>query len=334
MASGSMIDVRKHAERGNRALIIVVVVLLMIPIPLLLPYRGKFILDFKFVNRSRPLGPVIVHMQPDAVAGEVDDGSWHSSSRHSSQLACNGMDFVHTTSCSFMDASHYFACRAKYPRTGSFIPSSASWQAYGVCKAKPQDIPGACLFQQQQNSGQPKDAPYIVVLGDSQGMNYAVSMIKHLNRSGAECHRQQHEKTSGQRGGDVSYFGVPNAVARTQDCSACTSFRTRCVHPRNNTTVLVEYVRLEFILDFELTTKPLIHWDNSCNMSATRPCKWAWSTQQFLLEHYFGKVTPIPTQMHIFQNVHDPARRTLADYRRDLTWFVDLLDATIGQSPR
>lgn len=52
----------------------------------------------------------------------------------------------------------------------------------------------------------------------------------------------------------------------------------------------VEYLRMEFILDFEVTEKKRIHWDKNCKEDASAlpptgaPCKWAWTTQQFYLE--------------------------------------------------
>jgi hypothetical protein len=46
----------------------------------------------------------------------------------------------------------------------------------------------------------------------------------------------------------------------------------------------VEYLRMEFILDFEVTEKMLIHWHKNCKEDASAmpptsaPCKWAWTT--------------------------------------------------------
>jgi hypothetical protein len=85
---------------------------------------------------------------------------------------------------------------------------------------------------------------------------------------------------------------------------------------------------MEFIIDFEVTTGMRIHWDKNCHHSESAPpCKWAWSTQQFLLEQYF-KHSP-PDQLHIFQNIHDCSRRTSEDFRRDLAWFIDLLNSSL-----
>jgi hypothetical protein len=52
----------------------------------------------------------------------------------------------------------------------------------------------------------------------------------------------------------------------------------------------VEYLRMEFILDFEVAEKMRIHWDKNCKEDASAmpptaaPCKWAWTTQQFYFE--------------------------------------------------
>jgi hypothetical protein len=56
----------------------------------------------------------------------------------------------------------------------------------------------------------------------------------------------------------------------------------------------IEYLRMEFIMDFEETEKMRIHWDKNCKEDASAlppngaPCKWAWTTQQLYFERYAG----------------------------------------------
>ena len=73
-----------------------------------------------------------------------------------------------------------------------------------------------------------------------------------------------------------------------------------------------------------------IHWDNNCFFNSTEPpCKWAFTTQQFIFEVYLPRLTQPLDQLHIFQNCHDCARRTARDFRRDLAWLLDLVDASL-----
>ncbi|KAF6259146.1 hypothetical protein COO60DRAFT_1045481 [Scenedesmus sp. NREL 46B-D3] len=180
-------------------------------------------------------------------------------------------------------------------------------------------------LQQQQHQEQTQ---YIVVLGDSQGMHYTEGMVRGLRAAGASCTLQKRES-------GVEYFGEPAGLAyRQQDCSGCFSSLTHCIHPTTQVTVDVEYLRMEFILDFEVTEKAHMH--SSCKEDASAlppagaPCKWAWTTQQLYFERYLA-LRP-PSQLHVFQNIHDCARRNRADYARDHAWFISLRNSTLGQS--
>lgn len=61
----------------------------------------------------------------------------------------------------------------------------------------------------------------------------------------------------------------------------------------------VEYLRMEFILDFEVTEQMRIHWDKNCKEDASAmppasaPCRWAWTTQQFYFERCAASVTQL-----------------------------------------
>jgi hypothetical protein len=171
-------------------------------------------------------------------------------------LHCTIKDFANETSCSLADASLYFVCNKRYPRTGAFVAGSSAWKAFGNCgistgayllKEQTQrhqqqsgdtntiastatannpasaGIPDTLQSAQQQKREEP--AQYIVVLGDSQGKRYAVATMKGLQALGAQCKVQKREI-------GVEYFGSRAELEyRQQECSGCSSFLARCTHP-------------------------------------------------------------------------------------------------------
>jgi hypothetical protein len=164
------------------------------------------------------------------------------------EFNCSTDAFTNNTSCALADASRYFVCNKRYPRTGAFVAGSSDWRAFGNCALKP------CLFQQQQQQQQPSNVSalvakaatnssaglrrlrqaqqqqqdrtqYIVILGDSQGMHYTEAVVRGLRATGASCTVQKRESSA-------SYFGDPAGIVyRKQDCSGCSSSLTRCIHP-------------------------------------------------------------------------------------------------------
>lgn len=176
------------------------------------------------------------------------------------EFQCSTNEFFDSTPCSLVDASRYFVCNRRYPRTGQLVANSSAWQAYGNCELKPGTRPGACLFQRrqrhippsnvssvenapsanssagsnstadgstgglQQAQQQQNHAEYIVILGDSQGMHYTEGLVRGLQALGANCSLLKREA-------GADYFGDPAGIAyRETDCG-CPSFLTRCVHP-------------------------------------------------------------------------------------------------------
>jgi hypothetical protein len=165
-----------------------------------------------------------------------------------------------------------------------------------------------------------KNNSRIVILGDSTGLRYANQTINILSSFSA-CTPLATEVPQNE-----SYFNLSDIISGQTDCSGCNSFSTVC--SSEDKYLSVEYIRMEFVLDFELSQKMRsIHYKN-CNMDKNPPCKWAWSTQQLLFEHYF-QANP-PTHIHIFQNLHDCSRRSSADFRRDLHWLFDLIDSSVN----
>ncbi|KIZ02667.1 hypothetical protein MNEG_5293 [Monoraphidium neglectum] len=163
----------------------------------------------------------------------------------------------------------------------------------------------------------------IVVMGDSQAyrlMRYMLYVISRLG--GVIC-----TMTADEAHLRAAYYNVSYTVTGRLSCSGCDSFRATCKSAINS--VEIEYLRLAFTLDSELTTAPRMHFDGNCRHGQLPPCKWFWSSQQFLFEGYLRQRQPPPDHIHIFQNMHDCSRRSPADHRRDLSWFVDLLNATL-----
>jgi hypothetical protein len=183
------------------------------------------------------------------------------------EFNCSGQDFAKDTSCSLADASRYFVCNRRSPRTGAFVAGSSAWEAYDNCGVKPGIKPGACLFKQQQQQQRTQ-------ISNNASMNARVTMTKSLNGSSTrrrlqQTQQQQHkQKQQAQQEqhqtqyivilGDsqgmhyteavvrglqdagamcnmqkqesgAAYFGDP--AYRQQDCSGCSSSLTRCTHP-------------------------------------------------------------------------------------------------------
>jgi hypothetical protein len=178
---------------------------------------------------------------------------------------------------------------------------------------------GRCLFN--DTTHRVRD---ITILGDSQGRRYALWMADVLRGAGGTCDVVANE-------GEHYYQGVlPRVQSGQRDCGGCNAFTIRCVGPEG-ARINVEYVVMEFILDFELTQPTRIHWDHgSCSFSEAVPCRWAWSTQQLLFDQYFrSRPAGYPSEIHYFQNVHDCARRNPADFRRDVRWLLTLMNDTV-----
>ncbi|KIZ04651.1 hypothetical protein MNEG_3307 [Monoraphidium neglectum] len=160
-------------------------------------------------------------------------------------------------------------------------------------------------------------------MGDSQAFRLMRAMLLVLSKvPGITC-----TMTADEAHLRTAYYNVSDTVAGGLSCSGCDSFRATCKGANNS--VEIEYLRLEYTLDFELSTAARMHFAGKCNHSQLPPCKWFWNTQQFLFEGYLRQRQPPPDHIHIFQNMHDCARRSLVDHRRDLSWFVNLLNATL-----
>jgi hypothetical protein len=183
------------------------------------------------------------------------------------------------------------------------------------------DGSGACLFD-----ADPAPARQIIFMGDSQALKWSLAMFYWLSKlpnvtcnfTGWEVH---------QKGG---YYNVSETVFGKQDCGACDSWRAVCQGPRRR--VELEFLRMEFLIDSELTTPMRIHWDHNCAKDRSPPCKYYWNTQLFLFDLYLKARQPPPDHIHIMQSMHDCARRSPSDFRRDMAWFVDLLNTTLAPS--
>ncbi|KIY96939.1 hypothetical protein MNEG_11023 [Monoraphidium neglectum] len=150
------------------------------------------------------------------------------------------------------------------------------------------------------------------------------AMLRLLGRlPGVECTVATEEAAL-----NAAYYNVSDAQFGRQDCNGCTSFRSVCQGPSGR-RVVIEFLRMEFVLDSELAAPMRIHWDNNCDFTQSPPCKWFWNSQQFLFEGYLKQRRLPPDHIHVFQNMHDCSRRSPADFRRDLSWFLDVLDTNL-----
>ena len=86
---------------------------------------------------------------------------------------------------------------------------------------------------------------------------------------------------------------------------------------------------MEFLIDFEVTAPPRMSAEKTCDFSTVVPCAWPWSSQQLLFETYFRSLPTYPDEVVILQNIHDCARRGPREFRRDLRWLLDLVNASV-----
>jgi hypothetical protein len=183
------------------------------------------------------------------------------------ELNCSTTVFPNETACSLVDASRYFVCNRRYPRTGAFVAGSSAWDAYGNCRVKPGVQPGACLFerkqQQHQKQNQHSNASAVASTADLNstassnrtGM-HTVNLAQQLQQQQQHQNQMQYIVVLGDSQGmhytealvrglqaagancnmqkqesGADYFGDPAGIAYgQQDCSGCASSLTQCTH--------------------------------------------------------------------------------------------------------
>ena len=191
--------------------------------------------------------------------------------------------------CNYKAASRFFTHRGFFANPGSW-GKNMSLESFD---------PLPCLKRSSANCTLPFKR--IAILGDSQGSKYTQALVKRLERvHNMKCASSEREPSS-----PNSYFGVDRIITTRQDCAGCVSFRTTCKPAANaEREIHVEYIRMEFTIDFEISTPVRIHWDNNCIHNGTNPaapCKWHWSSQQVIFQHYLQARKP--DEVHIFQNI-------------------------------
>jgi hypothetical protein len=225
--------------------------------------------------------------------------------------------------CSFDFAALYYGCHGRFPSSGAWDGGDRWVPADCTLAPPPAQAPagplGSCLFR-------PDGPAHIVMMGDSQAGRYARALLRALTDRGvARCRRTAFENND--------YYGG-NLVHKRRDCGGCDSWTESCTSLATGRSVTIEYVVLEFLIDFELSEPERIHWDHNCDFRSALPCKWAWSTQQVVFERYFRSRPTYPDAIAIFQNIHDCGRRDAADFRRDLRWLLSLIHDAVPASSR
>lgn len=267
----------------------------------------------------------------------------------------------HSNSCSFDFFSNHLLCFGELPSAGSW--SGDSWLPTDCSISSSSTVPQVCpmrlrLQTSRQDLHTPRD---VVIIGDSQGIRYTKALNRSLAAAGVTCVPVSDE-------GQPGFYGDLQKVETRRDCGGCGAFALQCdgvmtaealgstirspadgsqpteplPQPATGNSVTVSfqlvYLFMEFVLDFDIAEPLRIHWNRagdagSCNMSEAVPCRWAWSTQQFLFDAFFRRrARGYPAEIHIFQNIHDCARRNAADFRRDLRWLLDVIDTSAPAS--
>ena len=239
-------------------------------------------------------------------------------------LKCAALDALRVSAggglppCSerFYDA--FFACHGYFARYGAW--QDTTWvPADCAVDTRPQ---GTCLFDQNSNVTE------IVLLGDSMPRKY-MSSLQGILGDVAEC-ADVGEVV------DAAFFHTPDMKTSREDCGGCSPAFFKCRGKSNGKEIRFRYLLMEFVLDFEKTGPSRIHWDqgpSGCDFTQNPPCWWPWTTQQVYFNNYFARRPEgYPDEIHIFQNIHDCARRSGLETRRDVRWLVDTVDASSPQS--
>ena len=227
--------------------------------------------------------------------------------------------FPSPPACTYDFYDAYFACHGRFPSSGSW--SGETWQPED-CRLPP--VGGGCLFERASGVRAPAR---ILLLGDSMAMRTNMALQRAMSQLGVTCN------TVASEGG--AYYGSAGLEVGRRDCGGCDASTLSC-SAANGVAVEFQYLVMEFLIDFELTQKSRIHWDEgSCSFSEDVPCRWAWNTQLSIFDAYLrGRPGGYPDEIHIIQSIHDCARRTAADFARDLRWLMQLIDESAPPSTR
>lgn len=241
--------------------------------------------------------------------------------------ALGGRGNRETPPCSFMFFSAHLLCHGSFPSTGSW--EGSVWTPGDCTISDASGAPVACPLRAAGASAAEPTMRDVVIIGDSQALRYTTALNRSLAALGITCVRVAEEAQS-------DFYADVQRVESRRDCGGCNAFAMQCngragLFDRTPVSFQMLFLVMEFVLDFDLATPSRIHWDaGSCNHSEPVPCRWAWSTQQFLFEAFFNKrARGYPGEIHVFQNIHDCARRNAADFRRDLRWLLDLVHTAV-----
>ena len=221
--------------------------------------------------------------------------------------------------CSLSFANDFYLCHEQLNSKGTW--AKEHYQPHG-CDSTFTSTAGKATGEEiAQLSSLPRD---LLLLGDSNGYHYMMYLEKLLqDRYGATC---KDVTPHGEFGFD---FEVPNQVKGHAPETVHGSRSIVCnVTEEPSSFFNITFLTMEFTLDFELQTREMTNRD-LCDFNQSVPCRYAWSSQQFLFQEYLVKVRPWPREIHYFQNIHDCSRRTTVDFRRDLRWLYQLLNDSL-----
>ncbi|CAH1776796.1 unnamed protein product [Owenia fusiformis] len=204
----------------------------------------------------------------------------------------------------------------------------------------------------------------MLILGDSNGRRWGYAALRLLQKE-YKCNVVKKEIDGNSDPTEEYFKEVKDTKFHKRDCITCTSFLYQCVtkQPINshyttevshnasgvshNATVQafthkldIEYLAMEYYMDNEMITQ---RRSTQCKNANKYPfnsskygsyCGESMTTQQFIFNEYLYTQPNYPTLIVIIGNHHEPERRVYSDLKRDLTWFLELLQQVVHNDTR
>ena len=168
----------------------------------------------------------------------------------------------------------------------------------------------------------------ITLLGDSNGARYNIAIIKYLETVlNVTCVERKRENFKTMKP-DPMYFATNSSVSleeivivHKRDCLSCKSTLNECRVGGLKTSIYVEYIAMDFILDNEITTymSPTI-----CERLMKKRCEYSVTYQEFIFKEYLKD--NYPDILLVLMNNHDKLRKHEEKIGIDTTYFSDILD--------
>ncbi|XP_013380234.1 uncharacterized protein LOC106151491 [Lingula anatina] len=183
-----------------------------------------------------------------------------------------------------------------------------------------------------------KNIKKIGQVGDSQSMRYMAAIKRGENAY--SCKLLKSESTMS-RSPAPSYFSPPldpkSIRVASRDCSGCAGQLVRCTPQGSTETTDIEVLITEYTKDHEISTKRNA-WKHECddrlkNISGIF-CQESMTTQEVYFREYWA-LSGYPDVIIIYAvHAHEAQKRRPSDFRRDFTWFIDLVVSVVPKTTK